>query len=771
MPKKEKKSKEQLEAERLAREEEERKQRELEEKLAEEARIRAEEAAKKLQEEQIAYRREELGRLKGEVESHVKRIQVYKSRLDKASEKENHELEWSKYLECATTPDSSSLKELNTFLALAESDDSVAADSPEALTKEIAYYLKIIDKIEGEISYAQCNKDSTSYKLYNIVLNKFIENIQTIIDRSTAKILNDSIKKSNNSENKEQKKDTNKGELLLTSYQDKNFRMGFWINREPRMKKKLIDLKDAGTTVDITKQVGSQYCCMRTMVLPLPRVVPRGLSDLLPGGYGLDEDFTTVSKADSKNNENINTSNAIPDGASSRRNSLIASKNDPFSVAEEKNEYKKNEITNEINEEEKVSQSDTLVLGPIFTLDLVSLPKPPNVVKGWIMKTASRLNDDVEHITYPLGCDENAPLSSLAAAIPLRPTFEIPSNIILPADTENLRVGWWDKFNGRWDEDFVTDVEYKYEVDEDANPDAGVKIVRFNTIKVGHFAILFPRIQDYLYTSWSLSPMFNLISKTHPLPSSVNSVIPEVHLTINTTRFEVVIAVVGSTEQSKKPKCLLKAPALAEISHLLNIPFEPAELLHRLSRCGLHLLPANKDTDALSRSSHNNQTWRVKTAEVEDYVYEEMAAFCTSFDFHSSSWNSKIGSNKTVLQMRETSNFTGFNEDTLDYNLVLMELDVVSLSATNAPLEGSLGNHGVKVTILELEEGQGKADEKGFDMTPKEGTSSHISLHQVTSEGDWCTPAAIARTDNINVQFQNCVKQLLQLTRVASFAK
>jgi len=183
------------------------------------------------------------------------------------------------------------------------------------------------------------------------------------------------------------------------------------------------------------------------------------------------------------------------------------------------------------------------------------------------------------------------------------------------------------------------------------------------------------------------------------------------------------------------------------------------------------LLPANRDTEALSRRNQNNQTWRVKTQEVEDYVYEEMASFCTSFDFHSSSWNSKIGSNKTVLQMRETSNFTGFNEDTLDYDLVLMELDVVSLSATNAPLEGSLGNPGVKVTILEMEEGRSNQEEKGFDMSPKEGTNSHISLSQATSEGDWCTPTAAARIDNTNVQFQNCVKQLLQLTRVASFAK
>jgi hypothetical protein len=115
--KKKKLSKEEIEAERLAREEEERIAAELEAKRLEEERIAAEKAYKERPEELSKLRSEELIRLRSEQDDSVQGLSHFTRRLAEVEAESQANMEWERYVHCSRMPNPLSETELNTFVS------------------------------------------------------------------------------------------------------------------------------------------------------------------------------------------------------------------------------------------------------------------------------------------------------------------------------------------------------------------------------------------------------------------------------------------------------------------------------------------------------------------------------------------------------------------------------------------------------------------------------------------------------------------------------
>jgi hypothetical protein len=99
-----------------------------------------------------------------------------------------------------------------------------------------------------------------------------------------------------------------------------------------------------------------------------------------------------------------------------------------------------------------------------------------------------------------------------------------------------------------------------------------------------------------------------------------------------------------------------------ELSHLLNIEFQPGFLLLELSKCGVHLMPRDEDA-------------KLAGIELKDRAAEERAILDVCINvravhFRNAKWNQGtaghegVGSNQVLLKMRENLEFDSiFLED------------------------------------------------------------------------------------------------------------
>eukprot|EP00953_Heterococcus_sp_UTEX-ZZ885_P033095 17241-Heterococcus_DN1.PRE.5 len=82
-----------------------------------------------------------------------------------------------------------------------------------------------------------------------------------------------------------------------------------------------------------------------------------------------------------------------------------------------------------------------------------------------------------------------------------------------------------------------------------------------------------------------------------------------------------------------------------------------------------------------------------KQLALEEAWCVQLASVAAAFELKSSRWNSHMGSQRCTLQARESSAFTGGNDDVMDlidFSLALLEHDGASDTAAHAPAAGCL---------------------------------------------------------------------------------
>jgi hypothetical protein len=253
-----KKSKEELEAERLVREEEERVAAELEAKRLEEERIAAAAAHKARQEFLTAQRAAELARLRGEQDESARDLAAFTTRLADVEAEAHAEAEWSRYVECSRMPDPQKETELNTFMEEWLTDGVLGLDESlatcvetEVVAKDLSSFTSMA-KGRGE----QKKADTFAYyadKLRDAELKK--------IDYVTSKLLADAAKYTNE-----------KNECKISAAAQ-TLKFGLWVNVALKpFRLKVVDFSGTGIVVDIPKPLALHSVAVRIVHHPANHV-------------------------------------------------------------------------------------------------------------------------------------------------------------------------------------------------------------------------------------------------------------------------------------------------------------------------------------------------------------------------------------------------------------------------------------------------------------------------------------------------------------------
>ena len=141
----------------------------------------------------------------------------------------------------------------------------------------------------------------------------------------------------------------------------------------------------------------------------------------------------------------------------------------------------------------------------------------------------------------------------------------------------------------------------------------------------------------------------------------------------------------------------------------------PGELLYALRDAGINVMPIDADAQyalfppeeaprADGSGGGDPVPVECKTSDLEKKLTQDVSRVAASFDIASSRWNRRVGKHRSVFRVRETSVYTGGNEETFDYDMYLMEADSESCSARDAPDVGSLSAPGLKCSTIQQSE-------------------------------------------------------------------
>lgn len=236
-----KKTKAQLEEERLLKEEEERKA-----KLAEEKRIQEENERKRLediriQEERRVFRQNELARL---IEEQSKLKDERKTREQQLIAEEEYELkreEWEAYRNPTNSCENMTERDMNTFLTLCEENNMTE-------WKELFEFVKLIQDVGQNIDYKWCeslvNRNITSQISTENNVQRCTQQIYQKLDRATANLLRFTESKLND-----------RSELHVEEY-SKEVSIGIWGSyADIRPIRKSIIFDKQGIQIDVPKQI------------------------------------------------------------------------------------------------------------------------------------------------------------------------------------------------------------------------------------------------------------------------------------------------------------------------------------------------------------------------------------------------------------------------------------------------------------------------------------------------------------------------------------
>jgi cancer susceptibility candidate protein 1 len=194
----------------------------------------------------------------------------------------------------------------------------------------------------------------------------------------------------------------------------------------------------------------------------------------------------------------------------------------------------------------------------------------------------------------------------------LKIDYYIPEYVYI-SEKDEINVGWWDEENEKWETEEFMDVKY----------DKTNHIISFRAMRYAPFAYLQSRCTDFPYESWKLRC---IDEKTALLDVTGKRL---------TLTFEVGPDYVTLIER-KDP----------ELEHLVDKKMHPGILLRELSRCGIHLLPEDRDFKLAGLEP--------KHRDAEERAIWDIVSCIGAYSFRSSKWNRnpKLKDN-VVVKIRE----------------------------------------------------------------------------------------------------------------------
>jgi cancer susceptibility candidate protein 1 len=388
-------------------------------------------------------------------------------------------------------------------------------------------------------------------------------------------------------------------------------------------------------------------------------------------------------------------------------------------------------------------------LGGVFEVQLLSLPQQPKRVKGWTLRQVNDLTESVDRLMYPLGSGEHGHATGPGA--PVKVMYHLPDDVLIPEET--LRVGWWNPANMVWDEEGIEGIDYHPET----------RKLQFHTCKLSQMCCIQEKHADLPYVGWSLVPV------------NVQWPAIEAHLTLQTPRFEVVIAI-------RENECQLIKPEAPQLEGIRSEPMAPGLLLKRLAHAGINIMPT--DRDAKFAKHPTGEAIVVKVPQLEAKIGYEVAQVATAMDVRNSRWNPVVGEKRTVVLVRETTAFSGdyakssaADDDgsSEDYKTILCEVDN-ELPKWNHRYVKEDTAVGLKSSILsnvtEMSESF-DPDDVQFNHENRPRTRIYLNncLQGNAEDGSPnCSPECLERKQETTPRFQQTVQEMLHLTRPFSFS-
>lgn len=228
------------------------------------------------------------------------------------------------------------------------------------------------------------------------------------------------------------------------------------------------------------------------------------------------------------------------------------------------------------------SSSGKYLVGDLIFVDI--LRPPPQVqsirAKKYTVRDVSSCSLSVEECVYPssVGC---------------RVFVKVPDDIVM---TDDMTIAVWDEEAGDWVDNGVSDFQYT-----DSN-----RTCQFYLTTVGVFGLVRDRCSDLPYKKWTVGPVRDLGNNFYERYARV---------TLQTQRLEVAIDVVGH-------KARLLRPTSKHFKDLVGVLMSPSQLLRRLQRRGVNIMPADIDC--------------VKCAEASEYELKVNASILLLFYFNAS---------------------------------------------------------------------------------------------------------------------------------------
>ena len=217
------------------------------------------------------------------------------------------------------------------------------------------------------------------------------------------------------------------------------------------------------------------------------------------------------------------------------------------------------------------------------------------------MRTELPLDERLKNIPFP-----DPTLNTVDS--PIEQNYYLPERIYTSDDVTNVKLGVWDYEAKKWCTEFIGgSLQFNKETRQ----------IPFTTTRFAPIAMLQSRCLDYPYQDWKL----RCIDEETAL------------LDLQTKRMLLVFEI--GPLYLKLVDCSAK-----ELSHLLNIEFQPGYLLLELQKCGVHLLPRDEDA-------------RLAGIEMKDRSAEERAILnvCVNvraMAFRKAKWNQGVPGNEGI---------------------------------------------------------------------------------------------------------------------------
>lgn len=344
--------------------------------------------------------------------------------------------------------------------------------------------------------------------------------------------------------------------------------------------------------------------------------------------------------------------------------------------------------------------SPYISVGGVLNIEVFNFPELPKKHRSWMIRTINDVGDMLNKRPYP---DPSA-TSQQTDSISIK--FTIPNYVYIDESRENIEVGWWDEENKVWQLE-----ENEMKINKTSH------LVIFQTTRLAPFAYLQSRCTDYPYESWKL-----------------RCIAPDVAI------FDIQGKRINLTFEIGEDYVMLIEKDEPELKHLVNQKMSPGMVLKNLSRCGIHLLPDDRDfqlggLETKDRDSEERAIW-------------DVVCSVSAYSFRSSKWNKnpKLNGN-IVLKIRENLEYDRefFEDYEPDWRYVMWwpnKCSFVDCSDLNDDFE------------------------KPVNIPDDKETHSLFNLALIGN----ATDEALERCNSFQyIRFMHTLKKFLRLTRIFSF--